>query len=250
MTSKETAKTIRLHQLELASKNPDFAIEDVIEMHSILKTYDLTDAEKQQLKSVEKSYGYKQPRDKTGNVKLLLQLAHKWSEYDFDKKLDALQKSQDKLLSLAVQDDSKTITLTDGQRWEPEKGFQEILNQLKKQRLFSWSLDKCIGDIITPRGTTPFRGWLLQNRETFPDIGILIWHENINSLLQLNIYTILLPNNLTIKDIQTITSEALCVKNNEEPSIQSFINSAIKIVHDAIESLYMPKKTDLDNLYS
>lgn len=241
MTCTETAKTIRLYQLELASKNREYEIEDVIQMHNIVKKYNLKKEEKEKLKKVESNYGYKQPQDSKGNIELTLQLTHKWGEYDFEKKLIEVQNSTTTPISLAVQVDSKDIKLTNEQKkkWSKEKAFFEIESQIKAQNLSNiWTLNNCIGKILTPRGNTPFDGWVIQNPIEFPDIAVLIWQQSVNDILKFNIYTLLLPNHLVKKDTKTITNEALCIKNQEDPSIDTFISSVISLAHQAIEKIF------------
>jgi len=245
VTCTQTAKDIRLHQLELASNNRSYEIKDVIEMHSIVKRYKLQKEEANRLKTVEENYGYKQPRDKDANVEITLQLTHKWGEHDYEKKLIALQEKQEKLLSLAIQIDSKDIKLANKQKWDADKAFQAIKNQLEQQGLTDiWTLDNSIGNIITARGNTAFKGWILQNPVEFPDIGVLIWQQSTNNVLKFNIYTVLLPNHLVIKQTKDTTSEALCIKNQEDPSIESFISSVIALAHDSIEEMYKNERVD------
>jgi hypothetical protein len=248
VTCTETAKAIRLHQLELASNNRSYEVKDVVEMHSIVKKYKLKKEEAKKLKTVEANYGYKQPRDKDAKVEITLQLTHKWGEHDYEKKLIALQEKQEKqekLLSLAIQIDSKDIKLANKQKWDADKAFQAIKNQLEQQGLTDiWTLDNSIGNIITARGNTAFKGWILQNPVEFPDIGVLIWQQSTNNVLKFNIYTVLLPNHLVIKQTKDTTSEALCIKNQEDPFIESFISSVIALAHDSIEEMYKEAKGD------
>ena len=239
MTCTETAKAIRLYQLELASQNRDYEVKDIVAMHSIIKKYNLKKEEKERLQQVESNYGYKQPRDENGNIELTLQLTHKWGEHDYEKKLIQTQKNSKSPISLAVQVDSKDIKLTKTQKWDKHKAFQQIETQIKLQDLSDrWTLDNSIGNILTPRGNTPFNGWLIQNPIEFPDIAVLIWQQNINNVLKFNIYTILLPNHLIEKETKNITNEALCIKNQEDPSIDTFISSVIGLAHQSIEEMF------------
>jgi len=259
VTCTETAKEIRLYQLELASQNRDYEVKDIVAMHSIVKKYNLKNEEKERLQQVESNYGYKQPRDKNGNIELTLQLTHKWGEHDYEKKLIQTQKNSKFPISLAVQVDSKDIKLTkeqekklvkektlnikltkkDEEKRAKEKTFQEIKKQLESQNLSDiWTLDNSIGNILTPRGNTPFNGWLIQNPIEFPDIAVLIWQKKDNNVLKLNIYTILFPNHLIEKETKDITNEALCIKNQEDPSIDSFIGSVIGLAHQSIEEIF------------
>lgn len=239
MTCTETAKAIRLYQLELASQNRDYEVKDIVGMHTIIKKYNLKKDEKERLNQVELNYGYKQPRDNKGNIELTLQLTHKWGEHDYEKKLIQAQKNEKSPISLAVQVDSKDIKLTKSQKWDKNKAFQQIETQIKSQDLSDrWTLDNSIGNILTPRGNTPFDGWLIQNPIEFPDIAVLIWQQNINNVLKFNIYTILLPNHLVEKETKSVTDEALCIKNQEDPSIDSFIGSVIGLAHQSIEDIF------------
>ena len=239
MTCTETAKLIRLYQLELASQNRDYEIKDIVEMHTIVKKYNLKKDEKEKLKQVELNYGYKQPRDNKRNIVLTLQLTHKWGEHDYEKKLIQTQKNEKSPISLAVQVDSQDIKLTKSQKWDKNKAFQQIETQIKSQDLSDrWTLDNSIGNILTPRGNTPFDGWLIQNPVEFPDIAVLIWQQNINNVLKFNVYTVLLPNHLVRKETKSITNEALCIRNQEDPSIDTFISSVIGLVHQAIEEIF------------
>jgi len=126
VTCTETAKSIRFYQLELASQNRDYEVKDIVEMHTIIKKYNLQKEEKERLKQVELNYGYKQPRDNKRNIELTLQLTHKWGEHDYEKKLIQTQKNSKSLISLAVQVDSKDIKLTKSQKWNKNKGKPQV----------------------------------------------------------------------------------------------------------------------------
>jgi len=239
VTCTETAKEIRLYQLELASQNRDYEVKDIVAMHTIVKKYNLKKEEKERLQLVESNYGYKQPQDENGNIELTLQLTHKWGEHDYEKKLIQTQKNSKFPISLAVQVDSKDIKLTKSQKWDKLKAFQQIEIQIKSQDLSDrWTLDNSVGNILTPRGNTPFDGWLIQNPIEFPDIAVLIWQQSMNNVLKFNIYTILLPNHLIEKETKNITNEALCIKNQEDPSIDTFISSVIGLAHQSIEEMF------------
>jgi hypothetical protein len=213
-------------------------------LESMVAAYIATDAQVKRLQSLQTGRHKPEVKTKTTKADLHFDMAAvNWSSDQIKTFFETLAR-EDKTL-----DHGLVIT-----RWQ--KNIQiskDMWNVQQAETILTTAVTEQLGDmadfipvnaaLMTPRGDRAKTGWLLRPSGVppydFVEIGLLIFGDVLGNGLNLQVYSVYLPDNglpsVNITEINKATSNlVIAVKNEEDPDVNGFVEAGRDIILQAL----------------
>ena len=213
-------------------------------LESMVAAYIATDAQVKRLQSLQTGRHKPEVKTKTTKADLHFDMAAvNWSADQIKTFFETLAR-EDKTLNHGL-----VIT-----RWQ--KNIQlskDMWNLSQAETILSTAVTEQLGDmadfilvnaaLMTPRGDRSKTGWLLKPSGVPPydfiEIGLLIFGDVLGNGLNLQVYSVYLPDNElpsgNITELNKATSNlVIAVKNEEDPDVNGFVEAGREIILQAL----------------